>query len=143
VLAEHVGPQGRVVGVDQQEVEPLGGPVVTLVGDITEPELRARIAEALEGPADLILSDAAPKLSGIPDVDRAAMEELHEAALALYEEQAGPRACLIMKAFPGPEADEIRARLKQRFGRVSEVRPEAKRVTSKEFYWVAQPRVRR
>jgi 23S rRNA U2552 (ribose-2'-O)-methylase RlmE/FtsJ len=44
-----------------------------------------------------------------------------------------------MKAFPGPEADALRARLRARFGRVAEVRPEAKRSSSKEFYWVAGP----
>jgi 23S rRNA (uridine2552-2'-O)-methyltransferase len=140
VLAQRVGPQGVVVGVDLAPLEPLPPPVVTLVGDFCEPALRGAIARALGGPADLLLCDAAPKLSGIADVDRGAMEELHEAALALCDAVLAPTGSLVMKAFPGAEADAVRARLRTRFARVAEVRPEGKRSSSKEFYWVACPR---
>jgi 23S rRNA (uridine2552-2'-O)-methyltransferase len=139
VIAARVGEEGVVVGVDLVPVEPLPAPAVTLVGDFCEPAVREAIATALGGRADLVLSDAAPKLSGIADVDRGAMEELHEAALLLCDSVLAERGSLIMKAFPGPEADAIRARLRRRFARVAEVRPEGKRSTSKEFYWVAGP----
>ncbi len=139
VLAGRVGPDGVVVGVDVKAVDPLGPPVTTLAGDFTDAAIRERIAAALGGPADLIASDAAPGLSGIADVDRAAMEELHEGALALVEELAAPDAAVIIKAFPGAEAQAMRARIKARFGKVAEVRPEGKRATSREFYWVAGP----
>jgi 23S rRNA (uridine2552-2'-O)-methyltransferase len=68
------------------------------------------------------------------------MEELHEAALALCDAVLAPTGSLVMKAFPGAEADAVRARLRTRFARVAEVRPEGKRSSSKEFYWVACPR---
>ena len=139
VLATRVGTEGVVVGVDLVPVDPLAPPVVTLVGDFCEPVVREAIASALGGRADLLLSDAAPKLSGIADVDRAAMEELHEAALALCDSALDEAGSLVMKAFPGAEADAIRLRLRKRFARVAEVRPEGKRATSKEFYWVAGP----
>jgi len=139
ILAQRVGPEGVVVGIDVAPVEPLAPPVVTLVGDFCEAVVRDSIAAALGGPADLVLCDAAPKLSGIADVDRGAMEELHESALALCDRVLADAGSLIMKAFPGAEADAIRTRLRQRFARVSEVRPEGKRSTSKEFYWVASP----
>ena len=42
-----------------------------------------------------------------------------------------------MKGFPGQESDLFRKELKRRFASVHEVRPEGKRTTSKEFYWVA------
>ena len=48
-----------------------------------------------------------------------------------------------MKGFPGPEADRFRKVLKKHFADVSEVRPEAKRITSKEFYWVAKPEMKK
>jgi 23S rRNA (uridine2552-2'-O)-methyltransferase len=139
VLAARVGPDGRVVGVDVAAVDPLPPPVATLVGDFCDPGVRESIAAALAGPADLVLCDAAPKLSGIADVDRGAMEEIHEAALALCDAVLAPNGSLVMKAFPGPEADAMRAKLRRRFPRVAEVRPEGKRSTSKEFYWVAGP----
>jgi 23S rRNA (uridine2552-2'-O)-methyltransferase len=139
LLAERLGPEAKLVGVDLVPLDPLPAPVVTLVGDFCEPAAREAIAAALGGPADLVLCDAAPKLSGIADVDRSAMEELHEAALAVCESVLAHDGSLVMKAFPGPEADAMRARLRRRFARVAEVRPEGKRTTSKEFYWVAGP----
>lgn len=137
VLAEAVGPEGRVIGVDLEKIEPLGPPVEVLELDFTDPVAPARIAEALGRPARAIFSDAAPKLSGISEVDRAAQEELCEAALRIAERVLEPAGCLIIKAFPGPEQDRFRRLVKQRFARVSEVRPEGRRRGSKELYLVA------
>jgi len=137
VLAEQVGPEGRVVGVDRQALEPLGDPVVLIQLDLTAPEAPERIAEALGRPADALFCDAAPQLSGVREVDRAAIEELHEGALSVAETVLRPRGSLVIKGFPGPESDRFRSRLRARYPRVIEVRPEARRSTSKEFYWLA------
>jgi 23S rRNA (uridine2552-2'-O)-methyltransferase len=137
-LAEAVGPSGRVVGVDVEPIEPLGEPVIPLVLDLTEPDAVERIATALERPAHAVLSDAAPKLSGIPDVDRSAGAELCAAALAVARRVLRPKGFLIVKDFPGPESKAFGGELRRVFARVSEIRPEGRRSTSKEFYWLAQ-----
>jgi 23S rRNA (uridine2552-2'-O)-methyltransferase len=136
ILAERVGPTGRVVGVDLEPLEPLPEPVQTLQLDFTEPDAPARIEAALGRPADAVISDAAPKLTGIRDLDRAALEELHEAALRVVDRVLRPGGAILLKGFPGAEGDRFRALLRGRFERVSEVRPEGRRSTSKEFYWV-------
>lgn len=129
-----------MVGVDLEPTDPLPEPVRILELDFTEPDAAARIAELLDGRSvDLLACDASPKLSGVRDVDRAALEELWEAALRIADELLAPRGGLLVKGFPGAPADAFRKQLRGRFGRVSEVRPEAKRGTSKEFYWVARP----
>jgi 23S rRNA (uridine2552-2'-O)-methyltransferase len=137
-LAETVGPSGRVVGVDLQAFEPLGDPVVPLVLDLTESDAVDRVQAALGHPAHAVLSDAAPKLSGIPDVDRSAGAELCAAALAVAQRVLRPKGFLIVKDFPGPESKAFGAELRRAFARVSEIRPEGRRATSKEFYWLAQ-----
>jgi 23S rRNA (uridine2552-2'-O)-methyltransferase len=135
VLAEIVGPTGRVVGVDLRALEPVPG-VKTLELDLTEPEAVASIQAALEGQAvHALLSDAAPTLSGIRDVDRAAAEELYASALHIAGAVLRRGGLLIAKGFPGPGADAFRRELREVFEKVSEVRPEGRRQTSQEFYW--------
>lgn len=136
-LAERVGPEGRVVGIDLAPTDAVGANVTVLVGDFCEPAVQDEIAAALGGPADAVLCDAAPKLTGIRDVDQGAIEELWVAALALARRILGPGGFMIVKGFPGQEGDLFRKELRRAFADVHEVRPEGKRTTSKEFYWVA------
>ncbi len=140
ILRDVVGPAGFLLGVDVEPVGELGPPVTTLVLDIADPGAPDRIAAALPRPVDALLSDAAPKLSGIRDVDRAAEEELYEAALRIAERVLRPGGAIAVKGFASPECDRFREELRRRFGKVSVVRPEATRRTSKELYLVAGPR---
>jgi 23S rRNA (uridine2552-2'-O)-methyltransferase len=136
-LARAVGPDGRVVGIDLEATDAVAPNVVVLVGDFTEPAVQDEIAAALGRPADAILCDAAPKLTGIRDVDQGAIEELWQAALALARRLLRQNGFMIVKGFPGQEGDLFRKELKRSFADLHEVRPEGKRATSKEFYWVA------
>ncbi|NIN66774.1 MAG: 23S rRNA (uridine(2552)-2'-O)-methyltransferase, partial [Anaerolineae bacterium] len=65
VAAEHVAEDGLVVGVDLDEIEPLGMPnVVTLVGDMRDPEVQEAVIGLFDGKADVVLSDMAPDVIG-------------------------------------------------------------------------------
>jgi 23S rRNA (uridine2552-2'-O)-methyltransferase len=141
VLAQRIGPEGRIVGVDIQPTEALAAPnVEVLLLDMCDPESLEKIRAALGRPADAVLCDASPKLTGVKDVDLGAIEEIYSAALGIAESLLAPRGFVIAKGFPGRESDLFRKQLKRRFGDVHEVRPEGKRTTSKEFYWVASQR---
>jgi cell division protein FtsJ len=92
VAAKLVGPSGRVVGVDLAAVEPPipAAQVVSLVGDLEDPATAERLREALGTErADVVLSDAAPKLTGVRERDRANEERLLEAIEALLAAAAG------------------------------------------------------
>ncbi len=129
-----------MLGVELGEVEPLGEPVRMLELDFTAAEAPALVAAALGRPAAAVFCDAAPKLSGVREVDRAAQEELYEGALRVWQACLAPGGSVVLKGFPGPESDRFRKGLREAFPRVAEVRPAGKRATSKEFYWIAGPR---
>ena len=70
VLAQIVGPTGRIVGVDREEIRPIGGVVATIHSDVMAPELLPAIRAALGRPdAHVVASDLAPKTTGIRDTD--------------------------------------------------------------------------
>src|SRR5689334_12828220 len=65
VAAQLAGPRGTVVGVDLQPIDPLGGPVTTIVGDARDAGVQGEIRARCGAGVDVLLSDMAPKLSGV------------------------------------------------------------------------------
>lgn len=140
VTAELVGTSGRVVGVDLAETEPLeNGNTVALVGDFAQIPVQAELLSELGGsPADVVLSDAAPKITGIRDRDRAMEEELLLAVESCLPALLRPGGALLVKILEGPEAQVIDKRLRRRFESARTVKPKATRKGSTERYLLAK-----
>jgi len=144
VAAAVVGPTGRVVGVDLAEIEPFPDleNVIAIQADLSEPGVEARILEALGGPADVVLSDAAPKLTGVRATDRAREEALLEAIEALVPKLLRPGGALVLKLLESPEAQAVAVRLGKRFRTAKTTKLKATRQGSSEKYllaWDLQP----
>jgi 23S rRNA (uridine2552-2'-O)-methyltransferase len=138
VAASVVGKPGRVVGVDLVALDPVSLTQVTLLqGDATDPALQEKILTALGGPADVVLSDMAPKLSGIRERDDARTIELCRAALACAHAFLRPGGALVVKVFMGEEYRTFLADLRATFTIVKIARPEATRRGSAETYVLA------
>lgn len=138
VAAELVGPSGRVVGVDLQGIEALTQPNVrTLVGDISDAETQRRMLEECGGRVDVILSDLAPKLSGVRARDEAQAEALAQTVLAVAERMLRPGGNLLIKLFMGEAATRVVGQLRSRFATVRTTRPQATRKGSSEIYAIA------
>lgn len=140
VAAGIVGPSGRVVGIDIAEIEPFPDQAnaIAIQGDLSEPSVDARLLDALGGRADVVLSDAAPKLTGVRDTDRAREEALLEAIEALVPKLLRPGGALILKLLEGPEAQAIAKRLGKRFTTARATRLQATRQGSSEKYLIAK-----
>jgi 23S rRNA (uridine2552-2'-O)-methyltransferase len=137
VMAERVGPKGRVIGVDIVEIRPIAKPWVKVaVLDILAPDFRERLAEIEKGPFDLVTSDMAPKTSGIKEHDEARSLELAAMALDTAVALLPPGGNFVCKVFMGTGFDELLARVKKHFERTKVVRPEATRARSFENYVV-------
>ena len=135
VAAERVGPAGRVVGMDLSRVTPLGAPHVTvLVGDVRDPGAIAALREALGGRASVVLSDLAPKLTGVRDTDAARTTELALAALDATAELLRPRGRMLIKLFMNSDFPALIDRMRRSFTQVRTTKPEATRRASSEVY---------
>ncbi len=138
IAAEVVGASGRVVGVDVAAIDPLpASQVVLLRGDVTDPECMAAVRAALGRPADVVLSDLAPKLSGIGPRDEARARELADAALGFAFATLATGGALVMKTLGGAAGEAVRETLRQRFGTVRQLGLESTRKGSSELYLVA------
>jgi 23S rRNA (uridine2552-2'-O)-methyltransferase len=138
VAAELVGATGRVLGIDVVALAPLtDARVLVLKADATDPMLPARARELLGRPADVVLSDMAPKLSGIAPRDAARSAELLEAARHFASEILRPGGTLVVKTFGGAEMEAARAALRTSFAKVRLVGLDATRKRSSEIYLVA------
>ncbi len=144
VAAERVGERGRVVGVDRQSIEPLADPtppVEYVRGDITEEDTVARLREAVDGEADVVLSDMAPNMTGEYDLDHARSVHLARQALSIAEDLLGAGGDLAVKVFDGRDLDDLQADMEGEFEYVRQVRPDASRDASSELYLVAKHRL--
>ena len=139
VACERVGAEGRVVGVDVTPVDPLGTAGITLLaGDVRDPGTIEAVHNALGRPADLVLSDLAPNLTGIQVTDEARREELVDVVLSSLDTLLRPGGRLLMKLFMDPSYKAQVARLRERFLTLTSTRPESTRRGSAEMYVMAE-----
>ncbi len=139
VAAERVGPRGKVIGIDLVPIDPLKvDNVIVVQGDATDPDQQRRLLVLLGRPADMLLSDMAPKLSGVRERDEARVQELSRAALACATGLLRPGGALLLKAFMDSNHRALLADLRTRFATVRTTKPQATRKSSAETYLIAR-----
>jgi 23S rRNA (uridine2552-2'-O)-methyltransferase len=112
--------------------------VFSFVGDIEDAQVCERILIFLEGRCDVLLSDAAPKLTGIREADRAAEERLLEAVEVILPRVLREGGDLLVKLLECPEAQNFQRRIRTCFGSAKTVRVGATRKGSSERYLLAR-----
>ena len=134
VARKAVGDSGFVVGLDLLAIEPL--PECTFIqGDFTEDAILEQLMDALDGrPVDLVISDMAPNLSGMKDIDQPRSMYLVELAVHFASEVLRPGGTFLAKCFEGEGIDDIRATIRNEFKQLNNVKPKASRGKSREIY---------
>ena len=99
----------------------------------------SQITDALGGPtANLVMSDMAPNTEGHRFTDHMRQIELARAALRIARGVLHPGGDFIVKVFEGEEAADFVREVRQHFGKVRRIKPEATRRESVEFFVVAR-----
>lgn len=138
VASKLVGKKGRIVGIDLAELDPPlpEKNVEFLCADLAADATPDALLALLGGPANVVLCDAAPKLTGVRSTDRAHEEALLEAVEAMLPKLLRPGGNLLIKLLESPEAQVIEKRLKSNFGKARSLKPEASRKGTTERYLV-------
>ena len=133
-----VGPEGRVVGIDLSPVRLKGSNVVTIQMDVNDPVVASKAREALGGDADVILSDLAPSVSGVWELDQARQVDLTLRVIEISREVLKGNGSMFCKLFEGERSQEVRDRLRETFASVRVVKPAASRSASSELYYYCE-----
>lgn len=140
VAADRVGLEGRVVGVDIAALDPplsLAN-VFAFSGDLGQPLVIAALLEKSGARFDVVLSDAAPKLTGIRATDRAREEALLEAVGAAVPQLIAPGGTLLVKLLECPEAHAFELSVRKQFEATKVLKPKASRKGTTERYLLAR-----
>lgn len=141
------GKDVKIVAIDLQPMSPLEG-IITLRADITHPSTIPLLLKALDPdtfdptsvtasqPVDLVLSDGAPDVTGLHDLDIYVQSQLLWAALNLALCVLKPGGKFVAKIFRGKDVDLLYAQLKIVFERVRVAKPRSSRASSVEAFVV-------
>jgi 23S rRNA (uridine2552-2'-O)-methyltransferase len=137
-VVQHLQERVRLIAIDMLPMQALPG-VEFIQGDFTEDEvLQLLLAKLGNMPADLVMSDMAPNISGTKAVDQPKSMYLAELALDLAKKTLRRRGNFVCKLFQGQGADEYIAAARQSFETVKVMKPKASRPGSSEVYLVAR-----
>ena len=133
-----VGERGFVLGVDLRPIEQFDLPnVVTIIGDITDPQITDHIKKTLPQLADVLISDVSPNVSGIWELDHARQIDLAQKSKEIAVSVLGHGGNFFVKVFQGDMLNDFVRDIKQHFAFVRMVKPRASRSKSAELYVLA------
>lgn len=135
VLVERLG-EGRVVGVDIQEMEPIKGAALLHL-DFMDASAPDTIKRTLSGPVGIVVSDMASSATGHRETDHLRVMALCETALEFALEVLKPGGAFLCKVLRGGTERALLETLKKRFTKVVHVKPPASRADSAEMYVLA------
>ena len=125
---------GTIIALDLLDFEPIEG-VTFLQGDFREDDVLGALESELAGrPVDVVLSDMAPNLSGIPATDAARVSHLVELAVAFALAHLRPDGALVCKTFHGAGYQEQVKLFRDSFRVVKPIKPKASRDKSAETF---------
>jgi 23S rRNA (uridine2552-2'-O)-methyltransferase len=127
------GSKGRVIGIDIKEIEPILN-VITINGNVEDEQTVTLLSKYLEGKADIVLSDLAPNVSGLWEMDHLKQIDLTMKAVEITKKILKVNGNALYKVFQGEATPEFITYVKSIFSVVQITKPDASRKQSSEIY---------
>lgn len=135
--SKKIGPTGRILGIDLSTIEINLKNAVFVQADLRDLELENIIKEnGFEPPFDVVISDMAPRTTGIRFTDQARSFELCELALDVAKKFLKKDGHFVCKLFHSDEFATLRKLIETNFQRFEAVKPNSTRKISKEIFLV-------
>jgi len=128
--------KGYVVGIDLLPIDPIDGAIL-MEGDFMADDAPQRLKDAMNGPADIVMSDMAANTTGDRGTDHLRIMMLAEMAAHFAGEVLAPNGVFICKLFQGGAQKSLLDFLRVNFKTVRHAKPAASRSDSAETYVVA------
>ena len=137
VVLEYIGPQGSVVGIDLETIEPLHDPrAEVMIGDVCDATIQDMIVSC--GPYQVVVSDMAPKTTGSKITDQARSLALVEQVFHLADRCLNKNGSVCAKIFEGQDVQAFVKSISHSYAKVALFKPKASRGESFETYIIAQ-----
>ena len=138
MIAQRVPENSTIIAVDLMEMAPLDG-VVRLQGDITHKVTADKIVAQFHGEkAQVVVSDGAPDVLGLHDLDEYLQAQLVLAGLNISLQILDEGGTFVAKLFRGKEVSLLYAQLKRFFSHVTCAKPKTSRNSSFESFVICQ-----
>ena len=126
-----------IVGVDRLEIDRIQGAEFFRY-DISDLSLIDLLTEKSNCKFNLVLSDIAPNITGIVDIDQANFTNVTENVLQISNKLLEKEGNLIIKQFNGPRLGEISNILEISFRKIEVFKPKSSKKNSSEVYFVCK-----
>jgi 23S rRNA (uridine2552-2'-O)-methyltransferase len=127
---------GKVIGIDLSPV-PLIDNVLTIAGDFTDPSVQEEVRQ-IAGVVNVVVCDAAPKLSGQRSYDQARAIGLGLDAVAFAYRVLKPGGNFVVKSFRGEDFPRLLDEIRAHFRSARTFETTASRKGSTEVYIIAK-----
>ncbi len=138
--SQKIGPKGRLLGIDLTPIELKLPDATFITADLRDVELETTFRDNGFDLFDVVLSDMAPKTTGIKMTDQARSLELCDLALSVAIRFLAPKGHFVVKLFHSGEFTAYRDEIKKYFERVDVIKPKATRQISKEIFLIGLKR---
>ena len=136
VAQKLVGNNGLVVGIDLLPIKEIKN-IKFIQGDITK-SLTTEKIKVISKEFNVIISDMAPKTTGIKEIDHNKSIYLNEKAIEVVEKILKIEGNFLCKVFQGAEFNDFLKKIREKFAFVKSSKPDSSRKESKEIYIIAK-----